>query len=62
MDHLGGRSIRRSPNCELLVADKENDPGNECKFCAFVDIDMMDQDGEEEAPADFEDLDQVEIQ
>ena len=41
MDHIGGKSIRRSAECKLLVAGKENDPGNQCKFCAFVDIDMM---------------------
>ena len=41
IDHLGGKSIMRSTKCELLVAGKENHPGNECKSCASVDIDMM---------------------
>ena len=39
VDHLGGKAIRRSVNCELLVAEEENEEGeehnasNECKFC-----------------------------
>ena len=42
MDHLGGNAIRRSPKCELLVDEnKENDdPWNECRFCALGDVDM----------------------
>ena len=42
VDHHGGKWIR-SAKCELLVAgNKDNDPGNECKFCALGDNDVMD--------------------
>ena len=34
IDHLGGKAIRRSVNCELLVAEEEEEiASNECKFC-----------------------------
>ena len=41
VDHLGGKAIRRSVNCELLVAEEESgeegeeehNASNECKFC-----------------------------
>ena len=39
VDHLGGKAIRRSVNCELLVAEEESEEGeehnasSECKFC-----------------------------
>ena len=34
IDHLGGKAIRRSVNCELLVAEEEHEnASNECKFC-----------------------------
>ena len=34
IDHLGGKAIRRSVNCELLVSEEEEEnASNECKFC-----------------------------